>query len=156
MGIEELLADVRSRGVLLRAKGGSVQVSGPLPPKIRQALKERENQLLTLLNRKPEETLPVAETLSGALEGPEWPLTAEEVLRMPLSEFAEAGLVVRVRAEVLDGEEVIFASNNALLDPGERSVTYRASELRQILGLAPAELRSVHEAKRLFRGTVTA
>lgn len=75
---------------------------------------------------------------------------------MPLSEFSRSGLVLTVKAALLGGEEVVFAADNSKLDPGERRVTYQASELRQLLGLAPADLRSVHEAKRLFRGTVTA
>ena len=74
---------------------------------------------------------------------------------MPLSEFAEAGLVVEVYSSVL-AERVLFASDNARLDPGERRVVYRASELRELLGLSSAELRRVHDTKRVFGGTVLA
>jgi hypothetical protein len=73
---------------------------------------------------------------------------------MRLSEFASARLVVEVRSDVL-GEVVIFASDNAIVDPGERRVVYRAAELRDLLRIQPEGLRQIHRMKQLFRGTVT-
>ncbi len=89
----------------------------------------------------------------GGVEPASWPVTTAELLSLPLADFATAGLVVEVRSKVL-GELVLFASDNALLDPGERRPVYRAAELRELVGLKPAELRTVHRVKRTFRGTV--
>ena len=74
---------------------------------------------------------------------------------MPLSEFARARLVASVWSEVL-GEEVVLASDNAVLDPGERRPVYRASEALKLLGLSPRDLRQVHAVKQTFRGTIEA
>lgn len=55
------------------------------------------------------------------------------------------------------GEVVVFASDNAALDPGERRPVYRAAELRALADLAslrPEELRQVHKAKQSFKGTI--
>ena len=54
------------------------------------------------------------------------------------------------------GEQIIFASDNAAVDPGELRPVYRAHELRVLLGLRdPGELRRIHELKKTFRGTIT-
>jgi hypothetical protein len=56
--------------------------------------------------------------------------------------------VAEVWSRVL-GEAVVFASDNARLDPGELWPVYRAHELRVLLGLtAPGELRRIHEVKK--------
>ena len=82
-------------------------------------------------------------------------LLTAEVCAMRLEEFARAGLVVEVWSSVLD-EAVVFASDDARVDPGEVRTVYRAHELRVLLGLTtPRELRRVHEVKRLFRGSIT-
>lgn len=71
---------------------------------------------------------------------------ASRVAGMSMSDFATAGLVVRVRSAVL-GEEVIFASDNAELatDPG--LPVYRANELSRLLA-AKEDLRLLHSAKK--------
>lgn len=82
-------------------------------------------------------------------------LRTRQVLGMPLSGFATAGLRLVVYSELL-GERVIFASDNARLPPADSErVVYRAEELRELLGLAPEELRRVHLVKRVFRGAVS-
>jgi hypothetical protein len=53
-------------------------------------------------------------------------------------------------------EAVVFASDDARVDPGELRTVYRAHELRVLLGLTtPREIRRVQEVKRLLRGTIT-
>ena len=53
-------------------------------------------------------------------------------------------------------EAVVFASDDALVDPLVLRPVYRAHELRVLLGLLTLrELRRVHEVKRSFRGTIT-
>jgi hypothetical protein len=51
---------------------------------------------------------------------------------------------------------VVFASDHAVLDPGERRVVYRANELRELVGLRPEDLRFVHRAKATFGGSIVA
>ena len=98
---------------------------------------------------------PVADSLPGGVREARPSVSAEDVCAMPLSEFAQAKLVVEVRSDVL-GEVVVFASNNALVDPGERRVVYRASELKTLAESAPSphELRGLHRAKQIFRGSL--
>jgi len=50
----------------------------------------------------------------------------------------------------------VFASDNAIVDPGERRVVYRAAELRELVGLGPADLRCLHNVKKIFGGTILA
>lgn len=76
-------------------------------------------------------------------------LAASDVTAMSLPELAEAGLVVEVRSEVL-GETVVFASDNASVDPGEQRVVYRTAELAVLVGLGARILRTIHEMKRTF------
>jgi hypothetical protein len=82
-------------------------------------------------------------------------LLAAEIMAMSLTEFAVAGRVVGVVPQVL-GEPVVFASDNAIVDPGERRVVYRAAELRALVGLGPADLRCLHRVKKIFGGTILA
>lgn len=79
-------------------------------------------------------------------------LASPEVVAMPLEEFGEAGLVVAVRCQLF-GETVVFASDNAPVDPGERRVVYGAAELQDLLGLGPEDLHTIHQFKKLFGGT---
>jgi hypothetical protein len=95
----------------------------------------------------------VAEALPGGVTEARRSLLAADVVAMPLSEFARARLVVTVQSAVLD-EVIVFASDNAIVDPGEQRVVYRAAELRELLGLSAKELRAVHRVKGTFRGTI--
>ena len=71
---------------------------------------------------------------------------ASRIAGMAMSDFATAGLVLRVRSAVL-GEEVIFASDNAEIagDPG--LPIYRAKELSRLLS-AKECLQRLHAAKK--------
>ena len=152
MSLPELLADLETRGVSLALTGDGLTIRGPrdVVPGIVEQVRTHKPELMKALG----ERVPVGETLPSEVESDT--ISTAELLRMPLSEFSRSGLVLTVRAASLGGEEIVFAAENAELDPGERRVTYRASELRHLLGLTPAELRSVHRIKRTFRGTVTA
>ena len=69
------------------------------------------------------------------------------------SNFAQARLVVPVYSEVLD-ETVVFASDNAIVDPAEHRPVYRAVELLELVDLDVEDLRRVHEIKKIFGGTI--
>ena len=154
---EEVLAELRRRGVRVEARGEVLHVEAPrgmLSPELVQSLRQLKPELLRLLRLVAVGAGTVGEALGGVSEV-QPSLWVAEVCAMGLAEFARAGLVVEVWSRVL-GEAVVFASDNARLDPGELRPVYQARELRVLLGLTAAgELRRIHEVKRLFRGTVT-
>ena len=80
-------------------------------------------------------TVAVEELLSGTdqREAP----SVGEVAGMSLERFARAGLVVRVRSNLLD-EVVLFASDNARVPADERRPVYRAADLGRLLRSRPA------------------
>ena len=72
------------------------------------------------------------------------PASIEE---MPLAEFASSGLVKKVKSKVL-GETVIWAADNAQVPPETDQVIYRASELKELVGVPPEQLRKIHLLKK--------
>jgi hypothetical protein len=152
MDAPSLLLELERRGVELRAAGDRLQVrpAEAVPPALMAELRAHRPALLRQLAGTPV----VADGLGGVKEA-RASLLAAEVCTMRLEDFASVGLVVEVWSERL-GEEVIFASDNARVDPGELRTVYRAHELRVLFGLRdPRELRRIHEVKSTFRGTIT-
>ena len=152
MSPAELLAEVRGRGVSIRVDGNHLRLRprGPLTPDLLDEVRAQKPALIELLDSR----LLLGQTL-GRVDESEPTIAAADVCAMPLDQFAEARLIVRVRSEVLD-EVVVFASDNASVDPGERRVVYRASELNELLGLDRQSLKRIHAVKRTFRGSVRA
>lgn len=152
MNPSELLTDLESRGVRLALCGDEVRIRGPrtVVPRVVDQVRTHKAELMKLLANR----VAVGEALPVQLHTDS--VSTAEHLRMPLSEFSDSGLVLVVQADSLGREEIVLAADNAILDPGERRVTYRASELRYLLGLGPGELRCVHRVKRTFRGLATA
>ena len=72
------------------------------------------------------------------------PASIEE---MSLADFATSGLVRKVRSKVL-GETVLYAADNAQVDPGIDLVVYRASELKELDGMPVEQLRRIHILKK--------
>ena len=72
------------------------------------------------------------------------PASVEE---MPLEDFASSGLVKEVKSKVL-GETVIWAADNAQVPPETDQVIYRASELKELVGVPPEQLRKIHMLKK--------
>jgi hypothetical protein len=108
-----------------------------------RSLRRLKPALLRLV--APEASRTVGEVLGGVSETGASLLTTE-VCAMQLKAFARAGLVVEVWSSVLD-EAVVFASDDARVDPGELRTVYGAHELRVLLGLTtPRELRRVQGA----------
>ena len=79
------------------------------------------------------------------------------VAAMGLDDFAQAGLIVQVRSEVL-GTDVLFVSDNVPESKleGRPEVVYRASELKKLarFPLDPRGLRTVHMVKEIYGGTI--
>lgn len=153
MKTQELLSRLEARNVELVVHGDRLRyrparaVSGDL----REELRAHKSELMELL--RSERRRPLKEALPGGVSESDPSLLDAEVMAMSLDEFATAGLRVKVRPGVL-GEMVIFASDNARVDPGERRLVYRAAEIRELMGLPPADIRSVHRVKKLFGGTI--
>jgi len=78
------------------------------------------------------------------------PATIEE---MPLSLFAGSGLVLQVRSRVLD-EVVLWAADNAQLPAENTKVVYRATELKEVVGMPAAQLQRLHLVKKDLDGEV--
>ncbi len=149
MSPESILAELDRRGIELSASGNRLRFRPieAVPPDLLEELRKHKPNLLRLLS-------PPTLALAGVTEAAP-PLRVNEVCAMTLDVFATAALVVEMRSSVL-GEVVIFASDNAHVDPGELRPVYRASELRALLGLTnPDDLRQVHAFKKTFRGTMT-
>ena len=151
MNATEVLAELSSRGVRVWPAGDRLRFfpAEAVPPGLLSKIRSHKVQLLQLVAGNPE----LAEALPGGIEKPQ-SLTLAEVCAMPLEGFAQARLRVVVSSKVL-GEEVLFASDNATVDPGERRVVYRAAELQAILGAKPEELCSLHAAKKAFGATLS-
>ena len=154
MNAVELLTDLAERGIQATGEGEHLRVRprSALTPELIEEIRAHKAELLALLDGR----LPLAEAFPGGVEEVQ-SLTLAEVCVMPLEKFGRARLRVVVYSKVL-GEEVLFASDNATVDPGERRVVYRAAELRELvrIGADEMELRSIHDAKRVFGGTVGA
>jgi hypothetical protein len=89
---------------------------------------------------------PEAATLSGD----------RPVAAMTLNDFASAGLIVRVRSEILDAD-VLFVSDNvpgSILNGPE--VIYRAEELKKLARVPPdpQSLRNLQMVKEIIGGTI--
>jgi hypothetical protein len=63
--------------------------------------------------------------------------------------------MVRLRSRLL-GEVVLLAADDAQVPADNGLVVYRASELPQVVGRAPAEVRAIHAVKAALDGEVVA
>ena len=145
MNAEEVIAAVTRGGGTLRADGDQVRLVGSralLTAELVAALREHKAELLSLLSQ----TVPHGERDHRA------------VGRMRLVDFAAAELVITIFSGVV-GEKVYFASDNAKLDIDEDGhyrgcVVYRASELRELVGASADAVRTIHEVKKVFGGSI--
>ena len=144
MNAAELLRDLERRDVRLALHGDRLQVDAPrgvITDEIQQDLKTCKPELITLIRERESASVECA-----------------DIAAMSLAEFAQAGLIIRVRSDVL-GRDVLFVSDdvpeNAL--SGAALPIYRASELRKLATLQPEprSLRCIHEAKIIFDGVIT-
>lgn len=149
----DLLSEIQARQVELMVVGDRLRIrpAGALPPDLREELRTHKAEVVELLRARGGPGL--AEALPGGVTEAKRSLLAADILALRLDEFATARLRVEVSSDVL-GERVVFASDNAKLDPGERLVVYRAAELRELVGFSRDDLRKVHEVKRMFGGTI--
>jgi len=91
----------------------------------------------------------------GVNERPDKPLSSHEsglaILKMPLNEFESAGLILKVRSEVLK-EHVYFVSGDSFLNRCNTLdvIAYTSQELQAILDMTPEEVKAAHEVKRVF------
>lgn len=149
----DLLSEIQARQVELMVVGDRLRIrpAGALPPDLREELRAHKAEVVELLKARGGPGL--AEAIPGGVTEARRSLLAADILTLRLSEFATARLRVEVTSDVL-GERVVFASDNAKLDPGERRVIYRAAELRELVGFSADDLRKVHSIKKMFGGTI--
>jgi hypothetical protein len=125
---EEVLEELHRRGVQVEARGECCMSRHPAARSRRiwcGQMRELKPELLRLVALAART---VGEALGGVSEAcPS--LHVSGICAMRLEDFARAGLVVEVRSQVLE-EVLVFASDNARVDPGERRTVYRAHELR--------------------------
>jgi len=152
MNAQQLLADLERLGVTYSVEGQHLRLEAPrgaISDEMRQSLKEHKPQIVELLSQR--------QLAPGTGRSGEVP-KAGRVEEMTLEAFAEAGLILQVRSEVL-GSSVLFVSDDvpeAALAGSDLPV-YRAAELRKLALLSPAphSLRGLHDAKTIFEGTIT-
>ena len=78
----------------------------------------------------------------------------ERIEDMPLKDLATSGLVRKVQSKVL-GETIQFAANDCdLSDVDPTMIVYTATELAQLNGVTPEQLRSIHKVKKELDGEV--
>tara|TARA_Y100001951_G_scaffold99951_1_gene102628 strand:+ start:272 stop:538 length:267 start_codon:yes stop_codon:yes gene_type:complete len=70
-----------------------------------------------------------------------------------LSEFLAERGVARVNSKVL-GEDVLFAADDAEIPSDNDLVVYCESELRELVGKTPQQLKSIHDVKKAFEGDI--
>jgi hypothetical protein len=79
------------------------------------------------------------------------PETADESC---LSYLFDEQSVRQVYSRVL-GELAVFADDDAEVPTGFEGEVYRASELRQIVGRSPEQVRAIHATKKAFNGELS-
>ena len=107
---------------------------------------EKKLHKITKAYRQGEVNQATAEMLTHAAieKSRQIPASIEE---MPLENFASSGLVKEVKSKLL-GETVIWAADNAQVPPETDQVIYRASELKELAGISPEQLRKIHMLKK--------
>ena len=151
MEAQAILAELRSHVEEVGVAGDRIRwrPANRVPVELVEEIQRHKPELLQLL------TTP---TLADALQGVELAqvsLLAEDVLMMPLKEFAESRLLLEVYSQALQ-ERVLFAGDRAHVDAGRcRELTlYRGSELLELCGVDAPNLRVIHDAKKVFGGQV--
>lgn len=152
MTAEELLNDLVQRDVAVTVDGERLRIDAPrgvLTEELRRSLSEHKLEIVELIQRRP----PAPD------EDPaEQPVKVERIATMTLGEFAQAGLIARVRSNIL-GCEVLFVSDNVseIALEGNDLPVYRAAEMRKlaILRPRPRALQCIHDVKTIFHGVIT-
>lgn len=75
-----------------------------------------------------------------------------DIQKMPLSDFENSGLTLKIWSEVLQ-EHIYFVSSDAVLNQCSPldAVAYTAMELTTVLDMESEEVRAIHEVKRVFQ-----
>lgn len=83
-----------------------------------------------------------------------------EALKMPISDFKKAHLLIRIRSRVLDAEEIFIASSDREAEIGraEGLVCYTADEIAHIVASkSPLEdIKAIHAIKKELGGRLIA
>lgn len=146
MTADELVTVVTAAGASLRLEGRRLFVgpAGRVSEALLSELRAHREALVDLVGG----AVRLQDVLGGDVKPTaDIPATTSAVLSMPLSSFARAGLVVPVQSRHL-GIEILLASDDTTLDPGERRHIFRAAELDDLHRLGPGALDLAHELKQ--------
>jgi len=91
----------------------------------------------------------------AARRTPSLPAGSDEPAPLRLRDLFKQKPLHRVRSRV-PGEDILFAADDAQIPPDNSLVAYRESELRQLVGLTPEEIRRIHAVKKALDGEVVA
>ena len=153
MNVPEIISRIRSKGVTLRTFGDRLQAYSKqaIPHDLLEELGHHNQEIFNYLY---EET-----TVAGALPGPIKPLQSPslgaDILSLPLRQFAKTTHVIDVASDTLK-DDIVLAGDDAVIDPGEQRVVYRAHELCELAGCSPEELCQIHTIKRQYGGCARA
>ncbi|OGP64680.1 MAG: hypothetical protein A3K22_04985 [Deltaproteobacteria bacterium RBG_16_42_7] len=148
MTIKKLIIELKNYGYDLYLDGGNI---GYKFTALIEPPKERIAVLLDSLKRNKPEVI----SYLGAQESPNKALSPHDagvdIHSMPLSDFEQAGLVLKVYSEVLQ-EHICFVSSDAVINRCNNldAVSYNAQELTTMIDMTPEELKAVHMAKTVF------
>ncbi len=142
MEIEEVLKRLEEHGCHARAVGEQLRVKGPLTDALRALIREHKAALIAALQRE------LIDPFNPQAEGKK----ARELL--------DQNGWCAVRSHALDGETVIWSLDGKVLIPARwrDNVRYTIAELAALVAeprVTAEGLRRIHEAKKLFSGTVT-
>ncbi len=150
MNAAELVSKIKNKGAKVRTSGDRLRIYPRelISDELVVELRQHKQAILTYLH---EET-----TVAGALPGPIKPLQCPslglDILSLPLRQFAKTTHVIDVACDTLK-DDIVLAGGDALIDPGEQRVVYRAHELCELAGCSPEEFREIHEIKRQYGGS---
>ena len=140
---EELLQKLERLDIRLIVKNDNLlEYDAPddtMTPELRDQMRMQKSALIQHLRPDGKATLPVVDST--------------DLEELAISDLLARQPVVRVRSHIL-GTIVVWAADNALIAADVDEVIYRETELRQLQGLSPAELRAVHMAKTNLDGEV--
>lgn len=144
MTANDLVAILRTSGAFLRLEGRRLFV-GPARRISDHLLAELRAHRAVLIDfARRSSTL--EKILAGDVEpAADIPATTGDVA-MPLKRFATAELEVPVHCPLLGGD-IVLASDDAVLDPGERRPVFRAAELAHLQRLGPEAVALTLELK---------
>lgn len=79
----------------------------------------------------------------------------KEISELSLEEFKARNIAIRIKSDVLNGEEFYLVSNEEMADniKGEGLAYYFPDEISALRGKSPEMIRTIHKTKKIFLGS---